>query len=379
MPGGGGNPPPRAGVTVILIALIILSGTFFCKIVGVPNITDIPQSVLFYFTGYMAVCALLLKRNVFAAIIMLIIGASFIITVLSHKSNSSALLDGAVMSFTCACVYLFVREMKLKETTLKWFLVPAWINIIFVYFQALAPGLLPLKGDEICGLLGNAGLTATFLGMTTPIFFRYCKFGLPALLSSLFVLSGSVGILAFASCMLFYLNRTSKKLFILALVVLTLGLTFYLSDHRGELKNRISYASQTISGILYHPIVGWGMGTYEEVMSKVSEIGSMKLGDQISGDRRILNHPCNEFLFGWWNFGVLFPIALCLISFNTLFQWVGTRDLPYCVLVTGFVVMMFFMLKPPTLFLMAMALGIYDNMKQEDENGRPIESDYAVV
>ena len=79
-----------------------------------------------------------------------------------------------------------------------------------------------------------------------------------------------------------------------------------------------------------------------------------------------MNHPANEFLFGWWDFGLAFFVISLGYVWKILSDYNPEKTMSFAILLAGLVVMLFFFFTPPTLFLMALALGIYQNTNGGD-------------
>ena len=347
---------------MILVFLIIISGIFFFPMASENNLTHTPQIAWLMFSAGIMFSFVLAKKDRGAALLFALVCISFLSTIIFSRAPKMLLFEGMFLSFSAAMTYCYVRVMDLKEDVLRYFLIPACLNIGLVFIQKFYPDLIPLRSKEICGFLGNAGLTATFLGMTTPIFIKYFKAGLPFLLAAILLCQGYVGLLAFVVCCLFAL-RNNKKIFYAALAVSVSAFVFICFKHNGQVMLRVSMIAGTLDGIIHHWFLGWGLGSFAPVMARVPMEESVYLGTAFNSRTYIMNHPTNEFLFGWWNFGLLFFITSLAYVWNILTRYKNENDISFSILLAGLVVMLFFFFTPPTLFLMALALGIHENQK----------------
>ena len=324
------------------------------------NLTHTPQIAWLVFSAGIMFSLILAKKDKGLALLFGIVMISFLDTILFGRAPKVQLFEGMFIAFSAALVYYMTSQFRLTESTLKYFLIPSLLNIIFVFIQRFAPDVVPLASKEVCGLLGNAGLTATFLGMTTPIFIRYFKIGLPFLLTAIMFCKGYVGLLAFLVCCLFAL-RGNKKEFLALLITALCAFAWICFNHQGQVMLRLSMMAGTLDGIFYHWFRGWGFGSFASVMGRVPTEESIYLGTAFNTKNFIMNHPANEFLFGWWNFGLVFFVGSIACVWNTLTHYKSEKAMSFSILLAGLVVMMFFFFTPPTLFMMAMALGIYQN------------------
>ena len=113
------------------------------------------------------------------------------------------------------------------------------MNIIFIFIQQFAPNMIPLKSDEICGLIGNGGLTATFLGMTTPIFIKYFRVGLGFLLAAILLCKGFVGLLAFSVIIGFHFKEKLKLKFLLPVLIILIAIIYFGAQDKVSVSLRL--------------------------------------------------------------------------------------------------------------------------------------------
>lgn len=329
--------------------------------------TALPQMCWLVFCAGMLLSFLLGKQSRMAGILFACISASFLYTALFNKAPKIDLYAGMMTAFAVALTYYWTRATRFQEHDLRFFLIPAVINILFVFLTAVFPKLIPLRSEGVCGLLGAPGLTATFLSMTTPIFLRYFKPGLFALAAAILLCQGETGFLAFMVCLIFHYRKeriVCAELIIITFLLIVWG---YMHEPHAYLL-RLSMMAGALSGIFHHPFLGWGMGSFVNVMASIPPSDSVYFGVPFNTEKFLMNHPTNEFLFGWWNFGLLFLLSLIAYTVEVFkgFQW--HKTMTFEILLCGFVVMMFFMFTPPTLFLMALALGVYENQKRDYQN-----------
>src|SRR3990167_11492450 len=272
------------------------------------NLTHTPQIAWLVFSAGIMFSLVLAKKDNGLALLFGIVMISFLDTILFGRAPKAQLFEGMFIAFSAALVYYVTVQFNLTEDKLKYFLIPALLNIIFVFIQRFMPDVIPLASKEVCGLLGNAGLTATFLGMTTPIFIKYFIFGTPLLLAAILICEGYVGLLAFLVCCLFAL-RGNKKAFWALLMMSLCTFTWVCFNHQGQVILRLSMMAGTLDGIFYHWFRGWGLGSFASVMSRVPMEESVYLGAAFNTKNAIMNHPANEFLFGWWSFGLVFFVG----------------------------------------------------------------------
>lgn len=349
--------------------LIALTGIFFFPM---QNMTDIPQATFFIFSSGIVLSIMLLEEDALLGGMLGWVSIIFLYTILFKTSSKVQALDCILTSFSLAMVYLSVKKMKMDEDLMKWFLIPAAINIIFIFIQKFIPNLLPIQAKAVCGLLGNAGLTATFLGMTTGIFLRYMRFGLPFLFLAIVFCDGFVGMVAFVVSCIIYNWGHNKKIWIPVTLISILAATVSIIHSPTSFMLRLSMWAGTFEGILRHPFMGWGMGSFIEVMAKVPMSDSYHFGVPFNNENYMMNHPANEFLFGWWNFGLPFVLLMAFLTIGVLLSFDRERLMTYCVLVSGLITVIGFRFTPPTLFMMVLAFGMFEN-KMEVCNARENE------
>ena len=234
------------------------------------------------------------------------------------------------------------------------------------------PELISLKSIDgnATGLMGNGGLTASFLGMTTPLFIAYLPIGLPLLLLAILYCKGFVGFLCFFAACLFYVGKRNWLVFMCGLSVLIGVIIFTVLNYGSFIDYRISAYLGTLDGIMYHFFNGWGLESFVYVVAQVVPENSIYFGQPFNTPNTILNHPHNEFLFGWWNFGLVFFVLSLYMVYQVIRQYSSKNELCFHILICSLVVMMFYFFTPPTVFLTVVVFGIYkNNVIKEIGNG----------
>lgn len=349
----------------ILTFIIALTGILFLKMPG-GNSTEIPQAAYFIFSAGILFSMILVKKNYLIGAMFGWVSFIFLWTTLFRNTSKVQAMDCLMTSFALAGIYYFIREFKIKEDILRWFLVPAGINILFIFVQKFCPQIIPLQSKEVSGLLGNAGMTAVYLGMTTPIFLKYFRDGIVPLFLAIMFCDGFVGMGAFLISCIFYNLFKKNSIWIPISIGSFGGMVVYSIQYWEVIQFRLSMWLGTLDGIARHPFLGWGVGSFIETMKKIPKSDSIYLGVPFNTENAFMNHPANEFLFGWWNFGLPFLFLMILLTIYVFKNFKLSTS--FLVLLAGFVSMMGFMLKPPMLFLMVLAFGIFENQREEKNN-----------
>lgn len=359
----------------LLISLISLTGMFIYKLPKEQDMFYTAQFAFFILSIVFMFSYLLYKQNKWMGFLCALGGLAFIKTLLFEQASKFYMFESFIIGVCIFLTYYLARTLKLKEDVLKYFLIPAIGNIILVFIQKFEHTILPFIpfDDKISGFIGNPGFTALFLGMTTPIFIKYFKWGLPFLLGAILLCNGFSGFAAFLVSGLVYLYFTNKKIFkIILLMLLLIGIIFVLSNFyeffMGEVKMRVSGWIGTIDAIIQrHCLFGWGVGNYTSIMARVKPTDSFYFGVSFNSGDTILNHPHNEFLFGWWNFGLLFLVFCIGLIVNTIKRFNIKSLMGFSLLVGSLVAMNFYFLSMPAWFILMLALGIYHNQTEIKE------------
>ena len=281
-----------------------------------------------------------------------------------HSFLFKAGLFGTALFLT----YSAVRNLKINENMLKLFLIPAILNIILVILQAFDSNIvsfIPVSG--VGGFLGNRGLTACFLAITTPLFIKYCKLGLPFLFLALLLCQTFTAILACVCVVMFYFWYSKRKqlewwLVACGLILALVGL-FHKNNNMFGFEVRHKTYMETINMIGRNPILGWGVGSYLPIMTDVA-LKNMEpeQDNKISSIRRgVMHHPHNEMLLGWFSFGILFPIVVLIYAVDIVRRFNRDKIVPFTIMIAGVICSMGYFLSPPAWFLMMFGLGVYDN------------------
>lgn len=329
------------------------------------NLTKLPQEAWFILSVGGLFSWLLFPKNRIVAAMFLICNLGIFRSFIFELAPKSAAFESTAILYCAGALYYLTRQLELQENCLKWFLVPACLNMVFVFVQKFFPYIIPLQSKEVCGLLGNAGLTATFLGMTTPIFIRHFLLGIPLLFLAIVFCQGSTGLLAFSTVLMFHVWHFNRKVFQSTLIALITTIPAIWHFNHVDIMTRLSYAVGTLEGIMRHPFLGWGAGSFLSIISQIPPQDSIHFGVPFN-TRFIMNHPANEFLFGWWNYGIAFPVLMVLLIVNIFKNYTWRNQVSFGILLASICVATFFMFTPPTLFLLALSLGIYENQKEND-------------
>lgn len=352
-----------------MISLIILSGAFYYYVPLMASGYYFSQRVILIVSCSMLFSFLLYKKNKwFGAIGWL---ASIVLwkTFLEKHSPTLNIYDDLIFGACILATYYLARTFDLKENILRWFMIPALLNvgaIIIQFFDHYSFPLIPAtEYKDTIGLLGNASVSACFIAMTTPIFMRYKRGLLSLLFLAIILAKSSIALLIFLMTYLFYLWHDKRKRFlfnaILVSLLLIVGGYYYKERLTVEVKQRLTMYVGTLDGIKHNPILGWGIGSFEPVISRVPPEESRYMGGQFNYKDTIMNHPHNELIYGWWLMGSIYPILFILLMINLIRKFTKEKLLSFSIIIGGFVCMMGYFLSPPDWFLLMMSTGIYEN------------------
>lgn len=336
----------------ITILITIFTGIFIYQIRSGANLVDIPQFAYFLLSAGLLFSFTL--RNKYLTFISQLIFVSIFITFLDGKTNMQFFKDILII-FSALCVYKYFLEKKIN--VLKYLMIPAGLNSLFIILQCFSSNILPFN-SSISGFLGNAGFTGCFIGVTAPIFLSYFPIGWFLCIFALIIGKSFVGLTAFLISSLVWLYFRNKRLFITlsVITILSIPLLKYIANIH-EIIFRIASWLGTLDGIKYHWAKGWGLGSFFDIMSQNNDIYH---GISFNTASAKLNHPANEILYGWWNFGILFVILSALYVIDLFKQFTKDKLIVFCVLIGCLCVSMGFMFTPPLLFIAMAALGIYE-------------------
>lgn len=363
-------------VNIILPILIILNGIFTYRVGDEINRFFTAQLALFLLSLGVLGGILLWEKNKWIGCLAFVYSFGVFKTLLFEGAPKIFIFGTTLVGIALFSMYYLIRHFKFKEEYLKWFLIPIIINILVIYVQKFDYTLLkhlPVKG--ITGLIGNPGFVSLYLALATPLFLKYCKWGIPFLLGAIIICNGGVGFIACVVSGFVYLYYTNKKVFkISAITMMILSfiyIPFFVSGkwgHKGEAHLRLAMMAGTLDGILENPILGWGVGSYIPVMAQVKPENSEYLGRKFNTPTAILNHPHNEFLFAWWNVGILAMVFMVLYIGSLFRKFTKRKILSFSIIVAGVICMSGYFLRLPTWVFLLTALGIYEN--EEEDNGK---------
>ena len=361
---------------ILLISIISFTGMFIYKLPHEDDMFYTAQFSFFVLSVTLLFSYLIYKQNKWMGLITCLAGISFVKTLLLEQASKIYMFESFIIGSCIFLTYYVARILKLKEDTFKYFLIPAIGNIVLIFIQKFEHTLLPFIPitSGITGFIGNPGFAALFLGLTTPIFMKYCKWGLIPLFVSILLCSGFSGFMAFLTSGLLYLCFSNKKIFKITLfTILLFGIIFVLGGfyklYTGEVNVRLGCFSGTIDAIIQrHPIFGWGVGSFVSVMARVKPMTVTYFGFPLNSGTTVLNHPHNEFLFGWWNFGIFFLIFCIGLIINAIKSFKLNNILPFSILVGSFFALNFYFFSMPAWFLLMLSLGIYHNQCEKKED-----------
>ena len=118
----------------------------------------------------------------------------------------------------------------------------------------------------------------------------------------------------------------------------------------------------TLDGIKHNPILGWGVGSFIPIMSKVEPKDSEYLGVQFNTPNAIMNHPHNELLSGWWKIGISFPILISILFINFLKTLNRENIVTFTMVLIGGMISMGWFFTMPLSFLFISAFAIHENI-----------------
>jgi hypothetical protein len=354
-----------------IIILFILSGLFYFRIPDIKLDRFYPaQYAFFIFSSGILGSYLIYQKNKWLGFIFALCSLGFLKTYLLQHAPLEFIFKTALFGSAVFLTYYFVRQQKLNEDILKWFLIPAYLNIALIIVQRFDHNFLSfMPVNQISGFLGNRGMTGCFLMLTTPLFFKFKQLKLLPLLLLALYFSSILALICSLALILFYLWKIKSNWFkpyylVLSLILVFIGV-FYRGKIIGSLHIRASTIVGTLDGIKHNPILGWGLGSFEPVMIKASQDKLTYLGIKFNNPQQIMGHPHNEILLGWWNFGLTFPILIILFLKDFFKKLIKENLIPFLIVLGGIIFSNFYFLPPPVWFLMMIALGIYENKKEE--------------
>lgn len=367
----------------LLIALIILSGIFHYR--GFFQTRFYPaQYGIFMFTVSILGSCLIWRKNKWLGYLAILFTFGFLKTYLGQDNFVLKYFYREVISgaFIFAFYYI-IRELDLKENILKWFLIPVGLNILLLFAQKFDGNILSfMPVERATGFLGNPSVTSTYIALSAPIFLRYYPKLLPFLIIAVCLCSSRVPFIAMVVSGLIYLWYMNRKIFKLALWGTVIGIWLFLSyftiTNENYMKNWVFWFRErgsmiigTLDGITHNPILGWGVGTFYPIISSISEKDSYYFGAYFNAKKDydknapdpgiVMDHPHNEYIYGWWNVGILFPILIFLLMRDISKKFTRKNILPFSILVGGMVLGMGYFFCYPVWIFLIITLAVYDN------------------
>lgn len=364
----------------LIIALIVLSGIFVYPTIGMINNQiysqrfTTAQFALFLLSVSLLWAVIIRKFNKWMAYLLILCGIGLFKTMLLQQAPDKSIYESILFGGGIFGIYYAVRLLDLKYDILKYFLIPAFLNIALIIIQAFDHqrfAFLPVAG--ITGFMGNASVSVCFIALTMPLFIKYCKLAIPLLLLALFLCSSTVAwVIAIVSGVLYLCLDKEQAIYnkmvisILAIMILCGGGLYAFKFHKPEIKHRLSMYAGTLDGIKHNPILGWGVGSFEPIMAQIKPVDSRYFGGQFNYADAFMNHPHNEVLLGWWSLGILFPILFFGLIIDIIRRFSQENILPFAILAGGLIYSMGSFISPPAWFLLAFVLGIYDQGGNDD-------------
>ncbi|MFH1640557.1 MAG: hypothetical protein ABIA66_01200 [Candidatus Omnitrophota bacterium] len=367
----------------LFVALIIFSGIFYYRVPDQRGF-DPAQFSFFVFSAGMLGSWMLYKSNRYLGLLAGLFAVSFLKTYLLGQGEYLYLYKEALIGFSIFSVYYAVRVLDIKEDILKWFLIPIGLNILLVFIQKFDGGIDFVPVRNMTGFLGNISVTSTYLALGMPICLYYFPKFAPFLLITSAICCSRVPFTAMVISALVYLWYTNKAMFKRYAIITFVGITLFFSYfgifNRGYFKDwsywfkeRGSFIVGTLDGVMHNPIAGWGIGSFEPVMKRIPEEESYYCGAAFNARRDYderapnpgiyMNHPHNEYIYGWWNVGILFPILLLGLLLDISRKFTRKSVLPFSILTGGMVLGMGYFFAYPVWFFLIVTLGIYDNQQ----------------
>ncbi len=277
------------------------------------------------------------------------------------------MFESVIIGFCAFLIYYFIRKSDYKEDVLKWFLIPAGLNIIVVFIQAFDHyPLFFLYVKGVSGLIGGEGMTAAYLALILPLFFKYCRWGVIPCFLAIILCNGAIGLIAGVLGMLFYLFHANRKLFRIAVLLAIMFseifiLTPKFSDFKSDMRLRVSMFAGTLDGIKHNPALGWGIGSFIPTISRIPPEDTGFFGRRFNTANAVMNHPHNELLSGWWKIGIAFPVLAIAIFINFTKKFKKEYLMTYTIVLIGALISLGWFFTPPALFLLITAFAVHEN------------------
>jgi len=353
----------------LIIIIIALTGIFTFKMENISRFNT-PQLAFFVFSFGILGSYLIYRFNKYLGYLAGLCSLIFLKTMLFQQAPNTFIYESCLAGFCIFGIYYFTRILNLQEDILKWFLIPAILNIILIIIQVFdhnAIRILPVQG--LSGFLGNPGVTGAFLGITTPLFIRYWKHGLWLLALALLLCGSTTGIMAGLLSSAFYLYYTNKKYYrlvmlIISMLVILVSLTFLLGkwDYMMvQAHQRLVFWIGTLDGIKHNPMLGWGVGSFEPIMATIPQAESYYFGGYFNYAGAIMNNPHNEWLLGWWQLGIGFPILVGMYLFDLHKYITVNKALSFAIIIACLITSFTYFFSYPIWMLVMTSLAIYEN------------------
>ena len=266
----------------IFIAIIILSGTF-CSGFAYDQFDFknengrfyVAQFAFFILSSGCLGSLLVYNYNRWMAYLGIALSFGVFKTFLLANAPRAEMFESVAIGFCAFIIYYVIRNLKLNGDILKWFLVPAVLNILVIFIQRFDHyPLFFLYVKGVSGLIGSEGLSASYLALTLPLFIKYLRWGAIPCIVAIMACNGALGLIAGVAGLLFYLFFKDKRILIICCVVTILSLLFFmgtpgLKGVKDELHLRASMAVGTLDGIKHNPMLGWGVGSFLPTMAKI--------------------------------------------------------------------------------------------------------------
>lgn len=359
----------------IFIGIIVLSGIFYYALVwdnlnaqNENNSFYVAQLAFFMLSAGVLGSILIYEKNKWIGWLGVAYSVGLFKTFLFANASRVYMFESALIGFCGFFIYYFVRHTKLNQDILKWFLIPAVMNIGLVFIQYFDNSLfIPVPVEGVSGFIGREGMTAVYLAMTLPVFFKYFRWGIIPCFVAIVLCHGAVGIVAGAMGSLFYaFNVRTRSEFVLWCVLVVVSCLWFSTTPRfdevkGNAHLRASMIVGTFDGIKHNPILGWGVGSFVPIVSRITPEDSEYFGIRFNTENAIMQHPHNELLSGWWKIGIIFPILIITILWDFIRKYDKAFIASFTIVLISMVVSMGWFFTLPSLMLLIIAFGVFEN------------------
>lgn len=335
----------------------------------------VAELAFFIFAVGLLGAALIWHQSRIMGLIAAFSSLGYLKTYLLAHAPKSYFFESTIIAFGFFVLYHTLRAKDVRQDVLKYFLIPAVLNIILILTQAFDHHYMPfMPTNGVSGFLGNKSVSALYIGICAPLFIKYFKWGIPFMVAAILVCNAGVAFLAMVGSSLVYLWHTRRDNimfhgFVCTLVVASICYLPFVVKHKttilGEAQGRISMWLGTLDGIKRNPIFGWGVGSFIPVISKIKPEDSVYFGVPFNGKQSntvvIMNHPHNELLAGWWRIGIAFPVLCIAYLVQLVRQFKEVNVLSFSILVGCVIAGMGWFFTLPVCFLFVTALTTYEN------------------